>query len=388
MELGIILHKLQGTNIFIVDVGWGQVRYFVSNEQYNIGDYVLYKDIFFETDYDQDEFYLSREDWINSALSEDDNSKSNRINVICNLNECENLGNVRFDLFTLYSSRTNIVIARRDLFVYWEGYKDGEKIKYDGRKTFDEKSNALLFIKYAEPRYLLPDEKDFFKAYSDAREYVEKLDIPKMIEEIKVEFHTSCFTRRGSDNVLITRKKIECNMSEHYAFHHIDSYLDNFFPKYSEELYHSKDDDCDFIHPNFENSKVIKNIDGSVDYEKAKYEGLDIDDFCANKTNELRQVALKNFERYNKDEHINSIAYSHLYWSKIYNYNEDNNFVMKMKGLAELIWGYRHEKLLEQLNIDNYRKLIKYNNSLHPIPPSPEYEYFDVIRELKLLDKS
>lgn len=371
MKVGIILHRFHDANCkpnintFIVDVGWGQVRYFVSKVQYNIGDYVLYNEIF----------------------QEDDSSKHIKIDVICSLNECENLGNIRFDLYTLYSSKTNIVIARTDLFVYWEGYKEGENIRYYGRKTFDEKSNTLLFLKYAEPRYLLPDEKDFFKAYSDAREYVEKLDIPNMIEELKVELFTSCFTRRGSDNVLLTSKKVEYNYSYHYSYLN-DDYLESLFPQYSEDLYHSKDDDCDFIHPKFENSKVIKNTDGSIDLVKAKYEGVDIDVFCANKTKELRQVALKNFERYNKDEHINSIAYRHLYWSKIYNYNEDNNFIMKMKGLAELIWGFKHEKLLEQINQDNYQELIKYNNSLHPIPPSPEYEYFEVVRELKLLDKS
>ena len=223
------------------------------------------------------------------------------------------------------------------------------------------------------------------KAYTDARKKVEELDIPNMIEELKVELFTSCFTRRGSDNVLLTSKKVEYNYSYHYSYLN-DDYLESLFPQYSEDLYHSKDDDCDFIHPKFENSKVIKNNDGSIDLVKAKFEGVDIDVFCANKTKELRQAALKNFERYNKDEHINSIAYRHLYWSKIYNYNEDNNFIMKMKGLAELIWGFKHEKLLEQINKDNYQELIEYNNSIHPTPQFPEDS--DVIWELRLLDKS
>ena len=92
MKVGIILHRFHDANCkpnintFIVDVGWGQVRYFVSKVQYNIGDYVLYNEIF----------------------QEDDSSKHIKIDVICSLNECENLGNIRFDLYILPNKQTNL----------------------------------------------------------------------------------------------------------------------------------------------------------------------------------------------------------------------------------------------------------------------------------------
>ena len=40
MKLGVILHKIQDTNIFIVDIGWGQLRYFSSNDNYKEKDIV------------------------------------------------------------------------------------------------------------------------------------------------------------------------------------------------------------------------------------------------------------------------------------------------------------------------------------------------------------
>jgi hypothetical protein len=231
MKVGIILHRFQDTNTFIVDVGCGQVRYFVSKVQYNIGDYVLYNEIFLEEESTQDEFNTTGEELHNSVEIKRANSKSNIIEEVCGFSECDYRGNISdFERQTFHE--TSIVIARRDLFVYWEVYEKEGEIYHSAMQTFDNVSNSLLFLTYAKQRYSLPNENDFLKAFTEAKKQVEEYNIPKMIEELKVEFHTSCFTRRGSDNVLITRKKIECNISEHYAFH-IDSYLDNFLPKYS-----------------------------------------------------------------------------------------------------------------------------------------------------------
>ena len=44
MKIGLILHKIQDSNIFIVDVGWGQLRYFCSNQPYDECCIILYKE--------------------------------------------------------------------------------------------------------------------------------------------------------------------------------------------------------------------------------------------------------------------------------------------------------------------------------------------------------
>jgi hypothetical protein len=51
---------------------------------------------------------------------------------------------------------------------------------------------------------------------------------------------------------------------------------------------------------------------------------------------------LKNYESYNKDEHITSIAYNHISW---YNIREENELFQKMIGLAKIVWSYDHKKI-------------------------------------------
>lgn len=376
MELGIILHKVQNSNIFIVDVGWGQLRYFASNRHYKVGDYVLYEvDLFWEEEADDRlyEIYETKEDWLKGEEASKRHYDSNRIKVICRFDECDYQGNIRFDAYRPSPSESDIVIARRDLFVYWKSYNYAGQVSWSSMRSFDKISNSLLFLSYAEPRYPLPGEKVFLKAYSDARKKVEELDIPKMIEELKVEVYNNDWTRRGSDNVSFGHTGMRYNYSYHYDYLH-DHYLDSIFPKYSESLYSSKDGECEYIHPKYENTIINRKPDGSIEFRKAKFDGIDIDDYCANKTKELRQVALENYKKYNKDEHINSLAYSDIYWSTIYNYKEENELILKMKGLAEVVWGFKHQELIEQITLDNYQKLIQNNNSNHPIPQLPDEE--------------
>ena len=187
-----------------------------------------------------------------------------------------------------------------------------------------------------------------------------------MIEEFKVECINYSWTRRGSDNVMFSNYYVR----SHYDLDYLhDKYLDKVFPEYSEHLYSSKDGECVYIHPKFENSEIIRNHDGSVEITKEKYDGLDIEDYCAIKTKELQQIALKNYESYNKDEHVNYIAYHHINWHCI---NEENELFLKMKGLAEIIWGFNHHKLLDQITKENYKELIENNNNLYPIPSFPK----------------
>ena len=64
MKLGIVLNKIPKTNIFIVDVGWGQLRYFTSNNFYKEGDFVLYNEHFILDVEEEDLLYETRESWL------------------------------------------------------------------------------------------------------------------------------------------------------------------------------------------------------------------------------------------------------------------------------------------------------------------------------------
>lgn len=370
MKLGIIKHRVPETNIFIVEVGWGQLRYFVSNKNYNVGDLVLYENNCFLYDEEDDRFYETRESWLKGEETAQTTSCSNRIYAICRFKDCEFLGNVRFDFHYPDFSKSNIVIARKDSFIYWEGYETEESICQGPVQDFDLVSNSLLFLTYAIPRYPLPDEKEWLKAYTYARKKVEELDIPKMIEERKVEYHNYSWTRRGSDNVIISHYEVRYNYSD--LGNYTDGYLNTIFPEYKEELYSGKDDECTYIHPKYEKGEVLRKSDGSIEITKPKFDGMYMEDYCAKKTKELRQLALKNYESYNKDEHINYLAYHHINWFYI---NQENQLFQKMKVLAGIIWGFDYHSLLEEITKYNYQELIQNNNAIHPIPNLPNKEH-------------
>ena len=331
MKLGIIVHVVPKTNIFIVDIGWGQLRYFFSNKDFQIKDIILYHESYCNYD------------------------NSNEIEYICHFDNCEFLGNVRYDF--RHPDSENIVIARKDYFIYWD-YLGHEK-------DFDLVSNTLLFLSHAEPRYPLPHERDWLEAYIYAKKKVEEIDIHKIIDEVKVEYHNHSWTRRGSDNVIISNYRISYDYDYHFGYLN-DYYLGNFFPKYEVKLYHSEDDECDYIHPDFEKLKINRKPDGSIKkIVESKFKGMDIKEFCLQKTTELRQLTLANFKLYNKDEHINYLAYHHINW---YYINKENGFLLKMKGLGEMIWGCNHHNIFTQITQENYQELILSNNLKHPIP--------------------
>ena len=371
MKIGLVLHKIQDSNIFIVDVGWGQLRYFFSNKHYEEGDIILYNEKSrweLKEENEENKYYESRDAWLKDEANERLSFDSNEIEPVCSFDDCDFLGNVRFDFYPQEFTKSNIVIARTDKFVYWQGYRTDEYISHGPMQSFDVISNSLLFLTYAERRYPSPDEKEWLKAYTFARNKLEKLDVPKMIEELKVEFIKSSWTRRGSDNVMISYYYVCSNYDPHFGYIG-DKYLEKVFPEYSEHLYSSKDGECEYIHPKFEPKEIIRNHDGSVEITKEKYDGLDIEDYCAIKTKELHQIALKNYESYNKDEHVNYIAYHHINWHLI---NVENELFLKMKCLAEIIWGFNHHKLLDQITKENYKELIENNNNLYPIPSFPK----------------
>ena len=368
MKVGVILDKIQDSNIFIVDVGWGQLRYFPSNKLFKKGNIILYNDwpFFDREEKDDDIYYETRESWLKDENSTKTSYDSNSIDAICRFEDCEYLGNLGFEYHKMGLSKYNIVITRKKFFVYWKAYSN--YIRYVDAKDFDIASNSLLFSHYAEPKHPFPNEKEWLKVYAYAKKKVEELDIPQMIDELKVEYHKNCWTRRGSDNVLFSNYHFEYGYKYHYSYLH-DYYLDTIFPEYYEPLYSSEDHDCTYIHPKYKKWEVIRTSEGYNEIIEETFNGLSIEDFCTQKTNELRQVALKNYESYNKDEHILYIASHHLGWNQIIS---ENTTFKNMEGLFDIIWGFNHQELLEQITKDNYQELIKCNNSNHPVPQLPD----------------
>lgn len=325
MKAGIILHKIQDSNIYIVDVGWGQLRHFSSNKNYKEESIVLYCDL--------NKPKLECGKYISYDLNE--------IEFICLFDDCKYIGNVNDNCYHLYDDYdANIIIAAKsNTFICWEDDYKQTGLCYH----FDEISSSLLFLHYAERRYPF-NEKDLLEAYNNAKEKVDELNIPKMIGEYKVEIHHNSWMRRGSDIVTFGTGEIRDSLSDRER----DCYLDKIFPKYEKQLY--------------------KTIDGAYEYENPEFEGVDIDDFCANKTKELRLLAIKNYESYNKDEHILSLVYNHIYWSKIFDYENDYETLFKIIGRAELIWGFKYDDLCKNVNKYNYLDLIESNNARHQIP--------------------
>ena len=368
MKAGKILMKIQMSDIFIVDIGWGNLRYFSSKENYHEGEVVLYKEQAYDISLDDDisldldedvfdmlfdddanKFNATREEWLNNINGTDKEIDSNEIIVICRFDDCDYLGNIRYDTWPKFE-KSNIAMGRKDTFVYWKLFENGT---CGPMETFDSISNALLFSLYAERRFPYPNEKDWLNAYAYAKRKVTKLDIPKMIEDLKVEVHNNSWTRRGSDNVLFSHSSFLYPYEYHYSYLS-DKYLDAIFPKYEESLYSSKDDEIEYINPKYEKWEVIRMPDGTNKIKDAKYDGLELETFCAIKTKELQQIALKNYEAYNIDEHINYIAYNHINWCCIH--DEDELF-QKMKGIASVAWGFKHNNLTKIITKNNYKKL-------------------------------
>lgn len=370
MKAGIVIKKISKSDIFIVDIGWGQLRYFSSKENYHEGEVVLYKEQSHHISFDNDEtgkFYATREDWLYNVSNREKEIDSNEIKAISRFDSCDYLGNIRYDLHRPKFEKSNIAIGRKDTFVYWKLFENGTNSYCGPMETFDSISNALLFSLYAERRFPYPNEKDWLNAYAYAKREVTKLDIPKMIEDLKVEVHNNSWTRRGSDNVLFSHSSFLYPYEYHYSYLS-DKYLDAIFPKYEESLYSSKDDEIEYINPKYEKWEVVRMPDGTNKIKEAKYDGLELETFCAIKTKELQQIALKNYETYNIDEHINYIAYNHINWCCIH--DEDELF-QKMKGIASFAWGFKHNNLLDKMTKDNYRNMVKGNNDKHVIPELP-----------------
>ena len=73
MKIGLVLHKIQDSNIFIVDVGWGQLRYFFSNKHYEEGDIILYNEKSrweLKEENEENKYYESRDAWLKDEANE------------------------------------------------------------------------------------------------------------------------------------------------------------------------------------------------------------------------------------------------------------------------------------------------------------------------------
>lgn len=371
MKAGIIKTKIPMSDIYIVGTGWGQLRYFSSTENYQEGEVILYKEkLRHHFSFDDDEtgkVYATREDWLNNVDSRDKEIDFTEIIALCRFDDCDFRGNDEYNENQAKFEQSKIAIARKENFVYWELSRKGTRWYCSRMQTFDSVSNALIFSLYAERRYPYPKEKDWLNAYTYAKRKVAEFDIPKMIDELKVEVHNNSWTRRGSDNILFGHSSLVYPYEYHYGHLH-DKFVDAIFPEYSESLYSSKDGEVEYINPRYEKMEVI-HMPGRNIIKEAKYDGQDLNTICDIKTKELRQIALKNYESYNIDEHVNYIAYMHFDW---YCIHEEDKLWQKANGLAQIAWGFKQTDLLNRLTKDNYKDLVGRNNATRVVPILPE----------------
>ena len=161
-----------------------------------------------------------------------------------------------------------------------------------------------------------------FEYIKKAKEYVESMDIPSIIDSIKVEVLSHSYSR---DTYTASMSKF----ITFYDFYSYDFYLEKLFPpKIEDELYHSTDihyrDDF-YINEKYPDRSKWKEI-------------------AAEKTIELKNQAKEAYEnRYNKFEHICCIAsYYICRYSKI----DTKDYVKEFMERNSAIWGKENVDIL------------------------------------------
>ena len=196
-SLGKIIYKLEQFNVYIVHIGLGILKFCNTDEPLEIGDVILYG-CNYQEEYDTD--YLD-----------------DKIIYIDNLANYKYIGNLNFEdnhgSFATWKTYPSKVIVRKGDFLLWERveyYSEIDNTTYCHCENgeLDKASNYLLFLLYAENRYIEPNECDFLKIYLEARKKVESYDLLKCINNLKVEIRNSSFTRRGSDNYMFSSSSI------------------------------------------------------------------------------------------------------------------------------------------------------------------------------------
>lgn len=322
-QLGIIIHKIEFYKVYIVHIGLGQLRYFRSNDNLEIGDIVLYHRYIEE---DNDGFIIDYE------------SSIKKYNYV---------GNIRFDChhsgYEQFNTYPDKMIARKKDFVIWD--RENSFLRLLNRDPLDERTNSLLFKLYAENRYAPLSKEDILGIYIKAKQTVESLDIVTIINGLTIKIQNHSVTRRGSDNYL----SCWTTMSSSYGYQiYGDSYFNSLFPALDVKLrsYDEKEDETT-IHPDYPNPDLWEEI-------------------ARQKESEMKIQALDIYSKqYSKEAHINHIVY-HEISSKKYNYEDEAKYILKMKAKAETYWeGYSFEDTITQLEKtpDKFVDIIKENNA-------------------------
>lgn len=322
-SLGIIIYKNEKINLYVIHVGLGQLRYFQTKKDINVEDIIVYtKD--YEDDCDDTfvEYY--------SRLAE--------YHYSGNLS----MSGLPFGFHPVDNSHSK-AFARRGFFSLFEKNEEDENEYRE--YPISEASNALLFQLYAQNHYSATTEQERLQIYLEAKAKVEKLDLRKIINELKVEIINHTYMSRGSD----IYENCWIRMCSNYGsdiWH--DPYFETVFPSIDIKLY-------DYYERTGEET-YNSDFPNKEDWPK----------IAKQKEIEMKALALEIYEnQYSKDAHINYLTF-HEIKEKEYAYREDEKHIFKMLGKAEVFWSeYHFKSTLEKLedNPIDYKEIIKEHNS-------------------------
>lgn len=341
-KLGVLIHKIKNSNIYLLHVGWGKIKYFITDN--NLGTHY----------YDKYNVYSQA-----VVLYDDDEESDLSVVNIEPIKNYENIGKLHsewessiydYEFEKAIEGNPELAVIPSKFVAFTDKHRLFRQNLFDSTRyssiDIDDKSEALLYLLFGKNYQDSPSEIDFLNSYLKAKCKVENYDLETMVENVKVYVHRISHTRRGSDNYLVANHSLKTD----YGYEE-DAFLDKFLPHESSSLldYDEKDDYW---------------ID-----QTRKLSYLEEEELAKKRTFEIRAAA-KNIvkSQYNRDEHISTLMFMELYgsiYSKGRKYLNCQKKLDKINGIANAIWfpeNFEDNISFYKLTSENYIEWIKNHN--------------------------
>lgn len=351
IKLGVILDKIKNSNIFLIHVGWGQFKYFVSDE--NIGS----------------RFFKDRVDIQNVILYEDNEDDDLRVSYVESITNFTNFGKIdsywkdvfyTYELLDLFKENYSVDFPRNSLVeessipskivAYTDRYRLFEKDSFDDRKLLsidlDDASTMLLYLLYNANWVRYPSAEDLLNSYKKAERKVDRYDFSKILENVKVFVNRVSYTCRGSDNYMMAHHNLETD----YGYEN-DAFLDELLPSISLSIY-----------------SYNEKYDSWEDKQKRLTYGEE-ENLAKVKTNEIKEKARDILQtKYSRDAHICYLVFDELYGSS---QSKGRTYIdMKCKidekiGIGKAIWcqkDFENNFCFYKITSDNFIDKIRIHN--------------------------
>lgn len=274
-RIGVIIHRIKNSKIFLLHTGWGKVKYFNLENNLELGKY------FEGNSYCGD---INCKSVV--VYEESPNLHDLEVQNIEPIENYLNVGIIRTEYYkdiifeteilkSFDASDKNIVELPSKIIAFTDRYRLFEKKYYNDDKycslDINDKSSALLYLLFRINNYDSPSSNDFLHAYQDAKRKVDGYDLVKMVENVKVYVYRIGGTLRGSDNYMFAKHYLKTD----YGYED-DAFLDSFLPAISSCLY-----------------SYNERHEGWMNYpQKREYTYLEEENLAKEKTNEIRPLAI------------------------------------------------------------------------------------------------